>query len=508
MNQELLIVGIIALAVGAIITYLILKSSMVNRNKFDELKDNFAATKNELDTKVALENELRNSVSEMTTELSSEREKNKDQERNIAELNASMKNLQEKVSEEKETNKQQQESIEHSTREILRLKTELSKVETLKTSLEEKINKQSEEFEEARKKSLTEFENIANKLFDEKTSKFSKQSKENIEQLLNPLKENLKEFKKKVEETYDKESKERFSLEGKIKELVELNQQISKDATNLTNALKGQSKTQGDWGKMILESILEYSGLVKNRQYFVQESFKDEEGKRKQPDVTIKYPDNRYVIIDSKVSLTAYEQFANCEDIEDQKIHLNNHIKSIRNHIDNLSSKEYEQLDKALDFVFLFIPIEPAFLTALQFDNQLWNYAYSKRIVLMSPTNLIATLRVIADVWSKEIQNNNAREISKRGEKLFDKFVGFVTDMEDIDKHLGKASEKYSEAMKKLSTGRGNLIGQAENLKKLGVNSKKSLPEKFLIDNVEIEDEIENEGVNTLANNGYDDNAS
>ena len=282
MNQELLIVGIIALAVGAIITYLILKSSMVNRNKFDELKDNFAATKNELDTKVALENELRNSVSEMTTELSSEREKNKDQERNIAELNASMKNLQEKVSEEKETNKQQQESIEHSTREILRLKTELSKVETLKTSLEEKINKQSEEFEEARKKSLTEFENIANKLFDEKTSKFSKQSKENIEQLLNPLKENLKEFKKKVEETYDKESKERFSLEGKIKELVELNQQISKDATNLTNALKGQSKTQGDWGEMILESILEYSGLVKNRQYFVQESFKDEEGKRKQ----------------------------------------------------------------------------------------------------------------------------------------------------------------------------------------------------------------------------------
>lgn len=490
MNQEMITiiaVGVIALILGVIITYLILKSSTIPRDKFDALKDNFASTKNELDTKNALENELRNSIRELTTELNSQREKNQNQERNIAELNALTKNLQEKINEEKETNKSQQLNIEQSNRQILQLKTDLSKTETLKTNLEEKINDKSKEFEEARKKSLAEFENIANKLFDEKTSKFSKQSKENIEQLLTPLKENLKEFKKKVEETYDKESKQRFSLEGKIKELVNLNQQISKDATNLTNALKGQSKTQGDWGEMILESILEYSGLIKNRQYFLQESFKDEEGKRKQPDITIKYPDNRYVIIDSKVSLTAYEQFANCENVDEQKIHLGNHIKSIKNHIDNLSSKEYEQLDKALDFVFLFIPIEPAFLTALQHDNQLWNYAYSKRIVLMSPTNLIATLKVISDVWSKEIQNNNAREISKRGEKLFDKFVGFVSDMEDLEKHLGKATEKYDDAIKKLSTGRGNLIGQAENLKNLGVNSKKNLPEKFLLDNVEIE---------------------
>jgi DNA recombination protein RmuC len=482
------IVGIVALVLGVIITYLILKSSTISRNKFDELKDKFASTKNELDTKNAVESELRNSLKDIITELNTEREKNRNQERTIAELNASTKNLLEKVNEEKETNKTQQQKIELSNRQMIELKTELSKVETLKANLEEKINEQSKEFEESRKKSLTEFENIANKLFEEKTSNFSKQSKENIELLLNPLKENLKEFKKKVEETYDKESKQRFSLEGKIKELVNLNQQISKDATNLTNALKGQSKTQGDWGEMILESILEYSGLIKNRQYFLQESFKDEEGKRKQPDVTIKYPDNRYVIIDSKVSLTAYEQYANCGNIDEQKIHLNNHIKSIKNHIDNLSSKEYEQLDKALDFVFLFIPIEPAFLTALQYDNQLWNYAYSKRIVLMSPTNLIATLRVIADVWSKEIQNNNAREISKRGEKLFDKFVGFVSDMEGIEKHLEKATEKYNDAIKKLSTGRGNLIGQAENLKKLGVNSKKQLPEKFLHDNIEVEE--------------------
>ena len=493
MTQETIIVGIISLLVGIIITYLLVKSSTVSREKFDTLKGNLAVTKNDLDTKIALEKELRDTTNQLHLKLNNEQETNKKQENNLAVLSATIQSLRERFLEEKETNKSQQKNIEKSNNRILDLKSELSKIETVKSSMEEKINQQSKEFEESHKKQLTEFENIANKLFDEKTTKFSRDSRQNIELLLNPLKENLKEFKKKVEETYDKESKERFSLEGKIKDLVNLNHQISKDATNLTNALKGQSKTQGDWGEMILESILEYSGLIKNRQYFLQESFKDAEGKSKQPDVTIKYPDNRYVIIDSKVSLVAYEQYSSCEDIDEQKIHLNNHIKSIKNHIDNLSSKEYEQLDKSLDFVFLFIPIEPAFLTALQYDQQLWNYAYSKRIVLMSPTNLIATLKVIADVWSKEIQNNNAREISKRGEKLFDKFVGFVDDMQNIEKHLEKANEKYNDAMKKLSTGRGNLIGQAENLKSLGVNSKKKLPDKLLVDNIELTDKIEEE---------------
>jgi DNA recombination protein RmuC len=508
MNQESILIGLIALAAGIFVTRLILKSSTVQRDKYDNLKDDLASTRNELDTKFAVEKELRKTIDDINSKVVKDQEIHRTQENNLASLRATISSLQERFSEERSTNLKQQENIGASNDRILFLKSELAKVEVEKTALEQKVGKQFEEFEESRKKSLFEFENIANKLFDEKTTKFSKQSIENIEQLLNPLKENLKDFKKKVEETYDKESKERFSLENKITELVALNQQISKDATNLTNALKGQSKTQGDWGEMILESILEYSGLVKNRQYFVQESFIDEKGKRKQPDVIIKYPDNRYVIIDSKVSLVAYEQFANSEDIDNQKIHLNSHIKSIKNHIDNLSSKEYEQLDKALDFVFLFIPIEPAFLTALQYDSQLWNYAYSKRIVLMSPTNLIATLRVIVDVWSKEIQNNNAREISKRGEKLFDKFVGFVTDMEDIDKHLGKASEKYGEAIKKLSTGRGNLIGQAENLKTLGVNSKKRLPEKFLIDNIELGDEPQNNEATTLTNNDVDDDDS
>jgi DNA recombination protein RmuC len=332
-----------------------------------------------------------------------------------------------------------------------------------------------------------EFESLANKIFDEKTTRFSKTTKENMDQILNPLKENLKDFKQKVEDTYDKESKQRFSLESKIKELVELNQQISRDATNLTRALKGEAKTQGDWGEMILVSILEHSGLVKDREYFTQESYRDNNGRLKQPDVIIKYPGDRHIIVDSKVSLTAYERFSNCEDLPEQKLHLKEHIKSIRTHIDNLSSKEYDKIDKSLDFVMLFVPVEPAFMTAIHYDQDLWSYAYKKRILLISPSNLIAALNMVADIWKREHQNANALEIARRGELLYEKFVGFVTDMEDIDKALNKASEKYNDAFGKLSKGRGNLIGQAESLKNMGLNPKKSIPTEYLTDNIEIE---------------------
>lgn len=489
MNQEILIplvVSIAAAIIAALITYLILKSVTVKRTQYDELKNNFTTTLNKLDTKIALEKELRNTVDQLGNQLINEQDINRNQESDIAALRANMHSVQARFEEEKTTNQEQQTAIENSRQQIGYLKTELSKIELIKEALDEKINQQSVEFEEARKKSLIEFENIANKLFDEKNDKFTKQSKENIEQLLHPLKENLKEFKQKVEETYDKESKQRFSLEGKIKDLVSLNQQISKDAINLTNALKGQAKTQGDWGEMILENILEYSGLVKNREYFIQDSYVDEAGKRKQPDVKIKYPDNRYIIVDAKVSLTAYERFANCEDAEAQKLHLAEHIKSIKNHIDNLSGKEYDKFDKTLDFVMLFVPVEPAFMTALHYDPELWAYAYKKSVLLISPTNLIAALKMVSDIWKREQQNTNAIDIAKRGEKLYEKFVGFVADMQEIDKHLSNANEKYGAAMKKLSTGSGNLIGQAEKLKRLGINSKKELPEKYLLDNVEL----------------------
>ncbi|AWV99054.1 DNA recombination protein RmuC [Arcticibacterium luteifluviistationis] len=487
--QGIYLIGIGTFLSGLLIAYLYLSSKTVSQTEYEGLKQKNIRADYDLGVLTATEKELRINLDKLENTLSEEKEVNRSQETLITELRVNGRNYEEKVYSERLTNEKQQKNIEENNNQIRLLTSQLSEFRTLNANLQEKIANQNNEFEESRKKSLLEFENIANKLFEEKTTKFSKESKENIELLLNPLKENLKEFKKQVEETYDKESKQRFSLEGKIKELVDLNQQISKDATNLTKALKGQAKTQGYWGEMILENILEYSGLVKNREYFIQESFIDNDGKRKQPDVIIKYPDDRYIIVDSKVSLTAYERFANCEDIEEQKLYLAEHIKSIKSHIDNLSSKEYDKFDKTLDFVMLFVPIEPAFMTALHFDQELWSYAYKKRVLLISPTNLIAALKMVSDIWKRELQNKNSLEIAKRGEFLYEKFVGFVGDMEEIDKHLGKVSDKYNDAMNKLSKGSGNLIRQAEMLKKLGINSKKSLPEKYLLEEMEDENE-------------------
>lgn len=350
------------------------------------------------------------------------------------------------------------------------------------SDLQERLQRQQKEMEALHQKTLLQFETLANKIFEEKTDRFSKNSLQSISHLLNPLKENLQEFKKQVAETYDKESKQRFSLEDRIKELVALNQQISKDATNLTKALKGQTKTQGNWGEMILESILEQSGLGKDREYFVQQSYRDSDGKRKQPDVVIRYPDDRKIIIDAKVSLTAYERFVNADDSEEQKQHLDEHLRSLRTHIDQLSAKGYEKMERTLDFVMLFVPIEPAYLAAMQYDPELWNYAYKKRILLISPTNLIAALKMVADIWNREKQNVNALEIARRGELLYDKFVGFVNDLDELGKALGKATDKYDSALGKLKTGRGNLIAQAETLRGMGLNPSKTLPDKHLPD--------------------------
>lgn len=352
----------------------------------------------------------------------------------------------------------------------------------------ERLNLQKEEITQLRETFQKEFSLIANKLMEENAQKFSLQSKENLARLLDPLDKNLQSFRAKVEEVYLKEAQQRFSLGEKVKELTELNQLVSREARNLTEALKSETKTQGRWGEMILDNILEKSGLERGREYFMEHELKDDQGqhllsakgKKMRPDAVIKYPDNRSVIIDAKVSLTAFVRSVEAQEVEVRAAELKNHLISIKQHINNLSTKGYDAYDPALDFVMLFIPSEAAYIAAVKEDPDLWNYAYDRRILLLSPTNLITSLKLIVDLWKREYQNLNAKEIAAQGSKLYDKFVGFVTNLEEVGRRLNQAQESYEKAQRQLVYGNGNLVGQAQKLKQLGVTSKKEVPSHLL----------------------------
>ncbi len=377
-----------------------------------------------------------------------------------------------------------------------KLTSENSSLKSDYSNLQTKLAEQKAEVEELQQKFTKEFENLANKIFEEKGNKFTEQNKEKLSEILNPLRERISEFEKKVEESSKESIKGHASLREQLQMLKEMNQQITQEAKNLTTALKGQSKTQGSWGEFILESILEKSGLVKGREYVVQEVITAESGKRFQPDVIIKLPENKSIIIDSKVSLVGYEKFISEEDEHQKQLGLREHINSIRSHIRNLSSKNYQNLYQleSLDFVLMFMPIEPAFALAVQQDSSLFSDAFEQNIVIVSPSTLLATLRTIASIWRQENQNRNAIEIARQSGDMLDKFTAFVDDLLSVGKGLIAAKDNYDKAMNKLVDGRGNLVNRAEKIKKLGAKASKSLPQSIINRAESVEDNLlENE---------------
>ncbi|AWM15242.1 DNA recombination protein RmuC [Flavobacterium sediminis] len=358
----------------------------------------------------------------------------------------------------------------------------LAKKENDFDNLLERNKEQKQELTEVQEKFTKEFELLANKILEEKTNKFTEQNKENMKTILNPLQEKIQLFEKKVEDTHKESIDYHAALRQQILGLKEMNEQMSKETINLTKALKGDSKMQGNWGELVLERVLEKSGLEKGREYEVQQSFTTEEGNRIQPDVIVNLPDGKKMVVDSKVSLTAYERFVNEDDDSLKTNFLKEHVTSIKRHVEQLGDKNYQDIYhmESPDFVLLFIPIEPAFAIALQEDNTLYNKAFEKNIVIVTPSTLLATLRTIDSMWTNQKQQENAIEIARQAGALYDKFEGFVQDLIKIGKKMDEAKGEYSNAMNKLVDGRGNLVSSVERLKKMGAKAKKSLPENIL----------------------------
>jgi len=417
-------------------------------------------------------------------------------------------NLSKKANENQwqEQNKQLQNQVGYFEKQIADLKSEHDKeIDTIKTEreqirkdkdetatqftriqsenkfLSEKLDNQKTEIEDLQKKFTKEFENLANKILDQKSQKFTTSNKENIEQILNPLKEKIKNFEEKVQKNQDNFNDKNARLDEVIKRLNEENRKMSEEADKLTKALKGESKTQGNWGELILERVLEKSGLTKGREYDVQQSFTDDEGSRFMPDVVINLPNEKQMIIDSKVSLTAYERYVNSEDDTEKTLHLKAHLKSLKNHIKQLSDKNYQNLGykKSPDFVLMFIPIEPALYLAQNEDQNFYYAAFKDNILLVSPTTLLSTLRTVDMIWSNEKQQQNANEIANHASNLYDKFSNLLDELETLGKRIKSTDNAYVSAMKKL-TGQQNLVKDIEKLQELGVKTNKQISPKWI----------------------------
>jgi DNA recombination protein RmuC len=495
-----LIIGLLVGVIACIIFYLLNKSKTVARNDFENLSSKYSES---IIKSTTLDTQLQNSaakIAELSLQLTKGQTLNIEQQdeinlykQKIAELTANNRSVSDNLSKQYETNQKQTAQMDELNAKLADQMALVSRMKANIAFLQEKLTTQKTDFEELQKTAHLQFEKIANKLFEEKSSKFTETNKTNIETLLSPLKEDINKFKTKVEETYDRESKQRFSLEEKVKDLIEQTNKVSAEANNLATALKGKPQKRGNWGEMILERILESSGLTKDREYFIQQTMKDEEGNVLRPDVIVKLPDERDIIIDSKVSLIAYDKFVSTDNADEQKMFLSEHLSSTYNHINQLSAKRYSDLETSFGSTIMFVPVEPAFFTALQGDPDLWDYAYSKRVLLVSPTNLIACLKLISDLWKREWQNKNAMEIVHRGEKLYEKFVGFTKSFEEIGKKIQESRDSYDRALGQLKDGRGNIINQAIQLKELGLKSDKKISANLLPSSFDYEVEDENE---------------
>ncbi len=371
--------------------------------------------------------------------------------------------------------------LESTRAELTDHKSKLSQLQAFLSAEQDKYEKLHQDTEQTRQNLFKEFENLANRILEEKSEKFTKLNQANLNDILLPLKTKITEFEQKVDSTYRTEAAERNTLRGEIKNLVELNQQIGRDAVNLTRALKGDSQKQGNWGELILEKVLEFSGLRKGEEYKTQESFTGDDG-RQRPDVIVYLPENKHIIIDAKVSLVAYERYVSSEIDADRKQALVEHISSVRSHIKGLAERNYQAISglNQPDFVLLFIPIESSFGLAVQSDNDLFAFAWDKKVVIVSPSTLLATLRTISSVWKQERQTKNAIEIADRAGKMYDKFVGFMDDLQSVGKKIEESKKVYDGAMNKFSEGSGNVIRQAEQLKELGAKASKQFPQMLL----------------------------
>lgn len=372
------------------------------------------------------------------------------------------------------------------------LRNELEEARIENARLKEKIGNVEAFNNSVREETKAQFKSLAADIFSSQSEKFKEANETRLSEILNPLKEDIKEFKRRVDDTYMNSSKERTLLGEQMKRLMELNMSIGKEARDLTEALSGNTKVQGDWGEMVLETILVKSGLVEGENYFVQRTknddgtqIKNDDNGRLRPDVVVALPDKKCIVIDSKVSLTAYVNYINADNDDDRQRFGKAHLLSVRSHLKELETKRYQDFvgvgnDDRIDYVLMFIPNEHAYMAAMTLDNNLWMEAYEKRVVIISPAHVISTLRLIAQLWTRDKQTKNALKIAEEGGKLYDKFVGFVNDMQTVEQSLGKASEAYASAMSKLHTGRGCIVSKVENLKKLGAKTSKTLPSDML----------------------------